>query len=351
LNQVQLNQSIQEEGLIPLGIVPLFYSESYSHFRRWIEQKKHAELKFLEKYDEVRSEPEKLLPGAKAAIILALPYSQGDGWPLQPNEPSRVAQYARFNDYHKFLQKAGGRLVEKWQKGSELKDYSFRVLVDTAPILERALAAQTESGFIGKNTCLIHPTQGSFLLLAEILTTYPFEFDLPEEKSSCGTCTLCQVNCPTGALDEDYVLDSNRCLAYWTIEHRGPIPEEFWPWLSKYYFGCDICQLVCPFNQEAKSYQLPSKIIPKKMPSLFEVATMNQTQYEIFFAGTPMTRAKRNGLRRNALIALYVTQDPKLEEALERVNQDGGFPLEETVRQIRKGIASWDNVTLGLTLK
>ena len=351
MNQVQLNQSIQEEGLIPLGIVPLFYSESYSHFRRWVKEGKHAGLEYLEKYEEIRKEPEKLLPGAKAAIILALPYSQGDHWPLETNESSRVAQYARFTDYHQLLRKTGTRLIEKWKQEPEFKDHSFRVLVDTAPILERALAAQTKSSFIGKNTCLIHPTQGSFLLLAEILTTYPFDFDLQEKKNECGSCTLCQVNCPTGALDEDYVLDSNRCLAYWTIEHRGPIPEEFWPWLSKYYFGCDICQLVCPYNEEAKQYQLPSKIVPRKMPSLFEVATMDQKQYENFFGGTPMTRAKRNGLRRNALIALHVTQDPKLEEALERVNRDGGFPLEETVQQIRKGIASWDNVTLGPTLK
>ncbi len=336
MNPSQLNQIIQEEGLIPLGIVPLFYSESYEHFRRWIDAGKHAGLQYLEKYEEVRKEPEKLLPGAKAAIIIALPYSQGDNWPLEPGEEPRVAQYARFQDYHQVLQKTGTRLVKKLKEKIELDSHSFRVLVDTAPILERALAAQTQSSFIGKNTCLIHPTHGSFLLLAEILTTYPFEFDQAEKKSECGSCTLCQVQCPTGALDEDYILDSNRCLAYWTIEHRGTIPEEFWPWLSKYYFGCDICQQVCPYNQEAKSYQLPAKIIPKKMPSLFEVATMDQKNYEAYFGGTPMTRAKRSGLRRNALISLYVTQNPRLEEALDSVTKDGGYPLEETVIQIRK---------------
>ena len=339
MNPSQLNQIVQEEGLIPLGVVPLFYSENYAHFRKWIEQGKHAGLKYLEKYDEVRREPHRLLEGAKAAIIIALPYSQGDGWPPKTDEMPRVAQYARFSDYHQILQKSGAEIVKKLQTFPELSSQSFRVLVDTAPVLERALAAQTNSGFIGKNTCLIHPTHGSFLLLAEILTTYSFEFDLPEKKSDCGTCTLCQVHCPTGALNEDYILDSNRCLAYWTIEHRGTIPEEFWPWLSKYYFGCDICQLVCPYNQEAKNDQLPGKVIPKQMPSLYEVATMSQANYEAFFGGTPMTRAKRNGLRRNALIAMCVTQDPKLEEALERVGQDGGFPLEETVEQIRKNLS------------
>ncbi|MFM8269989.1 MAG: tRNA epoxyqueuosine(34) reductase QueG [Pseudomonadota bacterium] len=336
MNSNQLNQIVQEEGLIPLGVVPLFYSDSYSQFLRWLEQGKHAGLKYLEKYQDIRKEPSRLLEGAKAAIIVALPYSQGDSWPPKPYERSRAAQYARFTDYHNFLRQSGLRIVEKLKMNPELASQSFRVLVDTAPVLERALAVQTQSSFIGKNTCLIHPSHGSFLLLAEILTTHPFKFDLPEKKEECGSCTLCQVHCPTGALNEDYVLDSNRCLAYWTIEHRGTIPEEFWPWLSKYYFGCDICQLVCPYNEQAKTYQLPEKIVPKQMPSLFEVATMSQAKYENLFGGTPMTRAKRNGLRRNALIAMCVTQDPRLEEALMTVQDDGGFPLEETVEQIRK---------------
>lgn len=339
MNPKQINQAIEEEGLIPLGTVPLFYSENYQQFRRWIAEGKHAGLKYLEKYDDVRREPEKLLPGAKAAIILALPYSQGDVWPLSSQETPRAAQYARFCDYHEILKEKGNRLIQKWKKDDNFTSHSFRVLVDTAPVLERALAAQTRESFIGKNTCLIHPVHGSFLLLAEILTTYPLKMDLPENKNSCGSCTLCQVECPTGALNEDYVLDSNKCLAYWTIEHRGTIPEEFWPWLSKYYFGCDICQLVCPYNQEAKNYQLPQKITPREMPSLFEVATMDQKRYEKFFGGTPMTRAKRNGLRRNALIALFVTKHPSLEEAVRMAQNDDESPIRETLQQIKNQVS------------
>lgn len=335
MNRIQLNQIIQEEGLIPLGVVPLFYSESYERFCQWREEGKHAGLKYLEKFDEIRREPEKLLPGAKVAIIVALAYSQGDSWPMNESEVPRVAQYARFKDYHHILKKLGNRLIARFQSDSNLASEQFRVLVDTAPVLERALAAQTRESFIGKNTCLIHPTQGSFLLLGEILTTYPFEPDVEEKKVSCGTCTLCQIECPTGALNKDYVLDSNCCLAYWTIEQRGPIPLEFWPWLSKYYFGCDICQVVCPYNKEAKTPDLSPAITLGKMPSLFEVATMNQKQYESFFGGTPLTRAKRNGLRRNALIAMYQVKDPQLLEAISCVEKDGGYPLEETVEQIK----------------
>ncbi|MFM8313246.1 MAG: tRNA epoxyqueuosine(34) reductase QueG [Deltaproteobacteria bacterium] len=335
MNRNQLNRLIQEEGLIPLGVVPLFYSQSYSRFRQWRAEGKHAGLKYLEKYDEIRESPEKLLPGAQAAVVVALPYAQEDVWPLKEGEVSRVAQYARFKDYHQILKKLGAQLVAEFKKDSLLRSHQFRVLVDTAPVLERALAAQTRESFIGKNTCLIHPTHGSLLLLGEILTTFPFEQDEEEIKQTCGSCTLCQVECPTGALNEDYVLDSNRCLAYWTIEHRGPIPREFWPWLSKYYFGCDICQLVCPYNLEASKNKLPPKMVPQGFPSLYEVATMDQKQYEKYFGGTPMTRAKRNGLRRNALIALFVTEDSQLDLALDQVSRDGGYPLEETVEEIR----------------
>lgn len=336
MNRSQLNQIIQKEGLIPLGVVPLFYSESFERFLRWRNEGKHAGLKYLEKYDELRKEPERLLPGAKCAIIVALRYGQSESWPLRDEETPRVAQYAKFNDYHQLLKRMGERIVTRLKTESIFKTHSFRVLVDTAPVLERALAAQTRESFIGKNTCLIHPSEGSFLLLGEILTTFTFQTDQEEKKVECGTCSLCQVECPTGALNEDYILDSNRCLAYWTIENRGPIPEEFWPHLSKYYFGCDICQIVCPFNEEAKTHFVASKVVPREMPSLYEVATMNQQDYERYFGGTPMTRAKRNGLRRNALIAMCVTRHPKLNEALQYAKKDGGFPIEETSAQIKK---------------
>ena len=158
--------------------------------------------------------------------------------------------------------------------------------------------------------------------------------DEPAKEIGCGTCTLCQVECPTGALNEDYVIDSNRCLSYWTIEQRGTIPEKYWPWLGKYYFGCDICQLVCPYNKEASANQLDDKIPIRKYPSLFEIATMDQRKYEIAFGGTAMTRAKRNGLRRNALIAMTVTGDSRLGEAMARARVDGGYPIDETLVQI-----------------
>jgi epoxyqueuosine reductase len=300
-------------------------------------------MAFMARYDEIRSAPERLLPGALNAISLGLPYYQGDAFEL-PSRPT-VAQYARLRDYHRVLrEKAEGMVVQLKALDAVPQDASFRVLVDTAPVLERALAAKSAEGFIGKNTCYIHPRRGSFLMLAEILSSHAFGLDErepidPKVKSArggCGECKRCQVHCPTGALDDAYRIDSGRCLAYWTIEHRGPIPERFWPWLAKYYFGCDICQLVCPYNWKASGNTVPSWLSARELPDLFQTATMDQADYERYFGGTPMTRAKRNGLRRNALIALAVTKDPRLGAAMEAARRDDGSPVRETLAQIEK---------------
>ncbi len=329
-----LDALFQGENLTFLGVVSLDVQEDFLAYRRWLEDGKHAEMHFLENHQELRADPSTLLPGAKSAVLFGLRYDQGDE--RQTEEP-RVAQYARFADYHRVLREKGERIVEAcgWENA--------RVLVDSAPLLERALAAKSERGFIGKNTCYIHPTKGSLILLGEILTTAELEFDkkvpvdptVHDRHGGCGACKECQVHCPTGALNEAYQIDSSLCLAYWTIENRGPIPEKFWPWLGEYYFGCDICQLVCPYNLKVRDYSLPREIKVRTYPPLFEIATMDQKQYENYFGGTPMTRAKRNGLRRNALIAMRVKNDPKLEEALALAEQDAESPIAETIRQVR----------------
>ena len=160
----------------------------------------------------------------------------------------------------------------------------------------------------------------------------------PEERTKdggCGSCRRCAVFCPTGALDKAYSLDSKKCLSYYTIEHRGTVPFEFWPHFKKYFFGCDICQLVCPYN---RGVSLTEKIYQKLPPSvdLFEVATMDQKFYEDLFGGTPLTRAKKEGLQRNALIAMTVTGDSRLEEALEVLKGEVVKPvLLDTLLQIR----------------
>ncbi len=328
-----IQKAIEREGLLFLGVVPLEVEEDFRRYQEWLAQGRQAGMQFLEKYQELRLDPRKLLDNARSAILVALPYDLGAEMP-----PPRVAQYARFCDYHQVLWERGERIA------LALGLQKSRVVVDSAPVLERALAASSERGFIGKNTCFIHPDHGSFLLLGEILTTEslhldsrtsPRSFEKKSKEGGCGPCKQCQVACPTGALDKDYQIDARRCLAYWTIENRGPIPEEFWPHLAEYYFGCDLCQTSCPYNV-SRGRKLPSDLEIKEIPSLFEVATMTETQYQKFFGGTPLTRAKRNGLRRNALIAMKVTRDPRLSEALILADKDAESPIRETLEAIRK---------------
>ncbi len=331
---------VERHALLLIGVVDLESITAYARYSQWLEEGRHAEMNFLERQRESRRDPAAVLPGARRAIVLGLPYDQGDRLDSVGDRP-RIAQYARFRDYHRVLWEKGDEIVASLRErfpilGSE----AFRVTVDTAPLFERALAERGELGFVGKNTCDIHPEKGSFLLLAEILTTAdlaldqktPVEPTVRTSHGGCGECTACQVVCPTGALDKAYHIDARKCLAYWTIENRGPIPLEYWPWLGEYYFGCDLCQLACPFNRTAA--KLPTELVPIAEPSLFEVATMGQREYEKWFGGTPLTRAKRNGLRRNALIAMVVTRDPRLSEALEIIRLDAPSPLCETLDQI-----------------
>lgn len=331
-----------------LGVVTLKKeTQEFQRFESWLARGWQAGMDFLTRNKELREDPRGLLPQARTAILLALPYDLGERYNRKVEKP-RIAQYARFRDYHKTIQKKGQTLIE-WirSQGEAPMLASYRVIVDSAPVLERALASRTTKGFIGKNTCYIHPEWGSLLLLGAILSSLEIEPDPPAEVDpakrvpgigGCGTCRRCQVNCPTGALDEAYVLNANRCLAYWTIEHRGTIPMEFWPWLTKYWFGCDICQLVCPYNRAQPVPAARKQRSRKELEALdlFDVALMSQREYEEWFGGTPLTRAKRAGLRRNALIVLAVKNDPRLEQALAGLGSCDEQVLHDTARQIQE---------------
>jgi epoxyqueuosine reductase len=318
-------------GLIFVGISDLDMHLEAIRFNEWIAEGRQAGMDWMEKYPDIRAKPDRLLEGAKSALIFAFPYFLGDRWSRGKLEPRpKVAQYARLRDYHKFLR---SKLTGAQQGLADLlgSDHRFRIAIDSAPVLERALAAKTGSMFIGKNTCAIDPKRGSFFLLGEILTTWfdpqlaksePSTHSERKDSGGCGTCRRCQVHCPTGALDKDYQIDARKCLSYWTIENRGEIPTEYWPWIARYIFGCDICQLVCPYNRGITTSEESKSLLKIEDFDLFEVATMDQEKYEIIFGGTPMTRAKRSGLRRNAIIAAVVRGESKTIQILDVLMTD-----------------------------
>lgn len=343
----EVRGAVEAGGLVFLGVARLQPDAvATGRLAAWLSEGRHAGMTYLEAHASLRADPGKLLAGARSVVVVGLPYYQGDR--LRQPGP-RIAQYARLRDYHKVLWQRGEqaltRLHERLGPGSV-----GRVITDSAPLLERAVAARTGSGFIGKNTCFIRPKEGSFLLLGELLTS----LDLPltngpevdptrrTETGGCGGCKRCQVHCPTGALSRDFSLDARLCLSYWTIEHRGTIPERFWPWLKVYVFGCDICQLVCPYNRQAVLAPIADLARVEARPDLFEMATMTQETYERRFGGTPLTRAKRTGLMRNALIALTVTGDSRLDAALPLAAALGDVVVRDTIDQIsrwRRGLS------------
>ncbi len=331
-------------GLAFFGVAALGPEGDFPRFTAWLDEGRHAGMSYLEQNRNLRADPRGLLAGAKTCVVVGLNYYQGDVHAPRGDVVPRIAQYARLKDYHKVLWRRGEEILAALHARFDAQAVG-RVVVDSAPLLERAMAARGGHGFIGKNTCFIEPKRGSFFLLAEILTS----LELPVgdvasvdpgqrgEKGGCGTCKRCQVHCPTGALDQEYRLDANKCLAYWTIENRGEIPEAFWPWLKHYVFGCDICQLVCPYNRAAAPLADSDLLRIPATPDLHVVATMDAATYERMFGGTPMTRAKREGLMRNALIAMKVTGHPRLAEAVAHVEATEASPmLKGTLAQLAR---------------
>jgi epoxyqueuosine reductase len=359
-----LDRLSSKAGLNFLGPVSLDVQIDYQRYEKWINAKLHADMKFMESNTTLRSDPRLLAPTSNCALVFALNYDQGDRFQPNVQERSkaqpRIAMYARLKDYHRYLKREIHKvLVEASQ--SLATPLEFRLVVDSAPVLERALAKKTPRSFIGKNTCLIHLDFGSFLLLGSALVCLPtIDLESPDASQGsraplslarsstlggCGSCRRCQVMCPTNALSKDYVLDANRCLSYWTIENRGPIPEEYWPHLAEYFFGCDICQTVCPYNRPRDKDVTKDflRLKPNNLPTpvdLFKVATMNQQEYEFLFGGTPLTRAKRSGLIRNALIALFSRNDERLELALLTHDNSTDQTILLTTKAIRSKLSS-----------
>jgi epoxyqueuosine reductase len=301
-----------------------------ARFLTWLAAEKHAGMAFLEKHVHIRTDPNELLPHSSYILTFGLPYYN----PADKNGQSRAAMYATLRDYHKVIRKKLEKLSMAFPASAKM-----RICVDSAPILERFLATESGRAFIGKNTCVIHKEYGSYFLLGEILiagTELAVDTGRTAAKSECGSCRRCQVHCPTGALSVDYQLDARLCLAYWTIEHRGIIPLRFWHWLGEYYFGCDKCQTCCPFNRRAPIAADPTLRALAIPTDLAQVARMDHAEYERYFGGTPMTRAKREGLQRNALIALTVTGDSRIESLAADLlaRSDTQQVVRDTIKQI-----------------
>ena len=256
-----------------------------------------------------------LLSNARSIICLALNYFPGDATGVEPDwsggaqsqEQSahlgKIARYARGRDYHRVMKRKMRDLVADLSTCLET-EVSARWYVDDGPMLDRAAAARAGLGWFGKNTNILTAELGSWVFLGQIITDLELEPDAPLKKS-CGSCVRCIDACPTGAIVAPYVIDNARCISYQTIENRGPIPLELRPLMLDWVFGCDICQEVCPVNRKATPAREPDFGQRNlSVADLVELLEMTEAQFLERFAGTPIMRAKRVGLQRNACVAL-----------------------------------------------
>ena len=310
----------RELGFDRVAIGPAGPPEHGPAFERWLEAGHAATMDYLARGREDRLDPERLLPGCRSVVAVALVYARDDpdgSW-------QGVARYARGRDYHDVMRPRLVELAESIRQAAG-GDVRCRAAVDTSALLERDLAARAGLGWIGKNTNLLDPSIGSYFFIGVVLTTAALEWDgpLPDR---CGTCTACLDACPTQAFTGPYVLDARRCLAYLTIEHRGDIPAEYREAIGEWVFGCDVCQEVCPWNRKAAPAREPELTPTAPFPRLTALLDLDPDRFRARFRGTALTRAKRAGLLRNAAIVLGNRRDRNAVPALRRAlgDEDAG---------------------------
>ncbi len=307
-------------GFVACGFAPAEAAEASGlDLRRWLEAGHHGTMGWMESRSDQRVSPTALWPEAKSAIALGMSYAPAsDPMALaEERERGRISVYAQGGDYHKTVKKALKALarfiVER--SPSELK-----VFVDTAPVMEKPLAAAAGIGWQGKHTNLVSREHGSWLFLGVILTELELEPDLPAEAGvHCGTCTRCLDACPTQAIGPSHRIDARRCISYLTIEHDGPIPDEFREALGNRIYGCDDCLAVCPWNRFAEAAAANRAFLPRAelaAPKLADLLKLDDAAFREMFAGSPIKRIGRNRLIRNCLIAAGNGRSEELAQAV-----------------------------------
>jgi epoxyqueuosine reductase len=294
-DRLRLAQAFRQEaarqGFARCGFAAVSEPPRFERFRAWLAAGRHAGMAYLATTAGVRADPRRLLPGARSLVCLSFAHEAGA---CVAQDGARLARYAAGSDYHGHLRVRAESVVAAVAE-SVGAEFRSRVCVDSTPLSERAFAAAAGLGWIGKNGCLIDPERGSFLLLAEILV----DVDLPPDDpigDHCGSCSLCLHACPTQAFPEPGVVDASRCLSYWTIEHRGTLPDTVKPQLEEWLFGCDVCQEVCPWNAPVLGTAAPAPQPPTRAQWL----EMGKGAWRSRYGKSALNRQGRRGLQRNA---------------------------------------------------
>jgi epoxyqueuosine reductase len=272
--------------------------EETANLKKWLELKYHGDMEYMERNLEKRNDVSKVLPGVKSVISLAVNYYTNEQYSNQKDK-GKISRYAWGKDYHLIIWKKLGQLE------NELKEidpeFESKSYVDTGPVMDKAWAVKAGLGWLGKHTNVINKEMGSWFFIATVFTNYEFEYS-SIITDHCGSCTACIDACPTGAIVEEYLLDSTKCISYLTIENKKEIPDKFKDQFDNWIFGCDICQDVCPWNIKFAEATLNSGFLPKnKEINLSEITNMSEEEFRERFSESPVKRTKLKGLKRNAI--------------------------------------------------
>ena len=331
----QLEARARALGFDRIGVARIDIPEDEQHLLRWLDAGFHGEMDYMARHGLMRSRPRELSPGTVRVISVRMNY-----WPahavdaqtaLADRQAAYISRYALGRDYHKVLRGALSRLAK--DLAEDIGSFGYRVCVDSAPVLEKALARNAGLGWIGKHTNLISREAGSWFFLGEILTDLP----LPEDEAAsahCGTCTACMAACPTEAIVAPYRLDARRCIAYLTIEHHSAIPEEFRPAIGNRIYGCDDCQLVCPWNKFARAASHPDFKVRHELDAsrLTELFAWTETQFDERMRGSAIYRIGYERWSRNIAVALgNAPTSPEVIQALERRRESASALVREHI--------------------
>ena len=342
-------QAAAEEGFDAFGVcradaVP----EAGKRLRDWLAAGMHGQMLWMEEKADRRADPHTLWPEVKSVVALGMSYAPARDPLALHREPAlgSVSVYAQGKDYHDVVKPALKRLARRMLADAESEDAAVKVFVDTAPVMEKPLAEAAGIGWQGKHTNLVSRVHGSWLFLGAIFTTLELAPDAPHA-DRCGSCRRCQDACPTNAFPEPYRLDARRCLAYLSIEHDGPWPEDFRRAAGNRIYGCDDCLAVCPWNRFAEaSRQMHFAPRPESVrPRLLDLAALDDAAFRRVFAGSPIKRIGRDRLVRNVCYALGNGGDANARPQLERLADDASAQVADAARWAlaeldRRGVAA-----------
>jgi epoxyqueuosine reductase len=324
----------RELGFQQVGIAAVDLGEHAAHLERWLALGFHGDMDYMAAHGEKRSQPAALVPGTQRIISVRMDYlpENPQAWEtLRAGELAYVSRYALGRDYHKLIRRRLQQLADRITAAAG--EVGYRVFVDSAPVLEKAVAEQAGLGWIGKHTLVINRSAGSFFFLGELFTDLALPVDAPVS-AHCGSCSACIDICPTQAIVGPYQLDARRCISYLTIESKAAIPLELRPLLGNRVFGCDDCQLVCPWNRYAKA-TAEQDFTPRHSldrARLLDLFLWTEAEFQSRTEGSAIRRTGYQGWMRNLAVGLgNAPPDPAIVAALERRRQDVGEMVAEHI--------------------